>query len=51
MSELKKTIGPWGLVAIGAAGVIGSSYLYLASPLFDNFTLGGVVVGLSLIHI
>lgn len=48
MSELKKTIGPWGLVAIGAAGVIGSSYLYLASPLFDNFTLGGVVVGMVL---
>lgn len=48
MSELKKSIGPWGLVAIGAAGVIGSSYLYLASSLFDNFTLGGVVIGMVL---
>ncbi|MCG7439938.1 APC family permease [Corynebacterium freneyi] len=46
MSELKKTIGPGALIAIGAAGVIGSSYLYLSSTLFDNFTFGGVVIGM-----
>lgn len=46
MSDLKKTIGPGALIAIGAAGVIGSSYLYLSSTLFDNFTFGGVVIGM-----
>lgn len=46
MSELKKSIGPGALIAIGAAGVIGSSYLYLSSTLFDNFTFGGVVIGM-----
>src|SRR5699024_10571550 len=46
MTELKRSLGPWKLVAIGAAGVIGSSYLYLSSTLFDSFTFGGVVLGM-----
>lgn len=48
MADLKKSIGPWSLVAIGAAGIVGSSYLYLSSTLFDSFTLGGVVLGMLL---
>lgn len=46
MADLQKTIGPWSLVAIGAAGIVGSSYLYLSSPLFDTFTFGGVLLGM-----
>lgn len=46
MSDLKKSIGPWSLVAIGAAGIVGSSYLYLSSPLFESFTFGGVILGM-----
>ena len=34
MSQLKKGISPLALVAIGAAGVIGSSWLYLGSDFF-----------------
>ena len=47
MSDLQKTIGPWSLVAIGAAGIVGSSYLYLSSSLFESFTFGGVLLGMT----
>lgn len=48
MSELRKTISPIALVAIGAAGVIGSSWLYLGSAFFDTFGAGGTILGMVL---
>ena len=48
MSELKKGISPLAMVAIGAAGVIGSSWLYLGSAFFGAFGAGGTVLGMAL---
>lgn len=48
MSELRKTISPLALVAIGAAGVIGSSWLYLGSTFFHEFGAGGTILGMLL---
>lgn len=48
MSELRKTISPLALIALGAAGVIGSSWLYLGSTFFDNFGAGGTILGMLL---
>ncbi len=48
MSELKKSIGPWSMIALGAAGVIGSSWLYLGSVFFTNFGAGGTILGMAL---
>lgn len=46
-TELRKTISPWALVSIGAAGVIGSSWLYLGSEFFANFGAGGTILGFT----
>ncbi|NLC98754.1 MAG: APC family permease [Actinomycetales bacterium] len=48
MSELKKTISPWAMIALGAAGVIGSSWLYLGSDFFAAFGAGGTILGMAL---
>lgn len=48
MAELKQKIGPLALIAIGAAGVIGSSYLYLTSEFFAEFGVGGTIIGMLL---
>src|SRR5699024_12662070 len=48
MAELKRTIGPLALIAVGAAGVIGSSFLYLTSEFFSEFSLGGTIIGMLL---
>lgn len=48
MAQLKRTIGPMALVAVGAAGIIGSSFLYLTSQFFARFGLGGTVIGMLL---
>lgn len=45
MSELRKSISTPALIAIGAAGVIGSSWLYLGSEFFADFGAGGTIVG------
>lgn len=45
MSELRKTISVPALIAIGAAGVIGSSWLYLGSEFFADFGAGGTILG------
>ncbi|WP_109474694.1 APC family permease [Ornithinimicrobium cavernae] len=45
MSELRKTISTPALIAIGAAGVIGSSWLYLGSAFFADFGAGGTILG------
>lgn len=44
-TELRKTISPLALIAIGAAGVIGSSWLYLGSEFFASFGAGGTILG------
>lgn len=46
MSELRKTISPLALIAIGTAGVIGSSWLYLGSEFFAEFGAGGTIFGM-----
>lgn len=46
MAELKKTLGAGTLIALGAAGVIGSSFLYLSSAFFSEFGAGGVILGM-----
>lgn len=46
MSDLRKSISPAALVAIGAAGVIGSSWLYLGSAFFSTFGAGGTILGM-----
>jgi amino acid transporter len=46
MAELKQSIGPFALIAVGAAGVIGSSYLYLTSEFFAEFGVGGTIIGM-----
>jgi len=46
MSELRKSISPLALIALGAAGVIGSSWLYLGSAFFAEFGAGGTVIGM-----
>lgn len=48
MAQLKRTIGTAALVAVGAAGIIGSSFLYLGSQFFAKFGLGGTIVGMLL---
>jgi amino acid transporter len=48
VSELKKGISPLALIAIGAAGVIGSSWLYLGSDFFAAFGAGGTIGGMAL---
>lgn len=48
MANLKKGIGPVALVALGAAGVIGSSWLYLGSTFFGAFGAGGTLIGFAI---
>ncbi|HQR79878.1 MAG TPA: APC family permease [Actinomycetota bacterium] len=48
MSELRKTISPAALTALGAAGVIGSSWLYLGGDFFKSFGAGGTILGFLL---
>lgn len=46
--DLKKSLGFPGLVTLGAAGVIGSSWIYTTSSFFTNYGAGGVVFGMLL---
>ncbi len=47
MSNLKKAISPAALIATGAAGVIGSSWLYLGSAFFAEYGAGGAILGFA----
>lgn len=47
MSQLKKGISFTGLVSLGAAGVIGSSWIYTNSKFFSNYGAGGEIFGLA----
>lgn len=48
MSELKKGISFRGLIALGAAGVIGSSWIYTNSKFFAKYGAGGEIFGLAI---
>ncbi|GAA2095103.1 MULTISPECIES: APC family permease [Brevibacterium] len=48
MAELKKSLGLLQLLAFGIAGVVGSSWIYTNSLLFDSYGAGGVVLGLAI---
>ena len=43
---LEKRLGFPRIVALGAAGVVGSSWIYTASPFFAKYGAGGVIFGL-----
>jgi len=48
MSQLKKDISFVGLVALGSAGVIGSSWIYTNSKFFAKYGAGGEIFGFAL---
>ncbi len=48
MSDMTKKISFFGLIALGAAGVIGSSWIYTNSKFFAKFGAGGEVFGLAI---
>lgn len=46
MSDLKKSIGFPQLIALGAAGVVGTSWIYTNGRFFTLYDAGGVIFGL-----
>lgn len=46
MAELKKTLGLPSLIALGVAGVVGSSWIYTSSTFFADLGAGGMILGL-----
>ncbi|MYM20723.1 amino acid permease [Brevibacterium sp. 5221] len=46
MAELKKTLGLPSLIALGVAGVVGSSWIYTSSQFFADVGAGGMIIGL-----
>lgn len=48
MPELKKSLGVVSLLALGVAGVIGSSWIYTNSIFFDEYGAGGMIFGLAI---
>lgn len=48
MSDLKKAIGFKGLIALGVAGVVGSSWIYTNGSFFAKYGAGGEIFGLSI---
>ena len=46
MAELKKTLGFPSLIALGVAGVVGSSWIYTSSTFFADLGAGGMIIGL-----
>ncbi|WP_392467539.1 APC family permease [Arsenicicoccus cauae] len=48
MAELKKTLGFLPLIALGVAGVIGSSWIYTNSAFFEQYGAGGMIFGLAI---
>lgn len=46
MAELKKTLGMPALIALGVAGVVGSSWIYTSSIYFADYGAGGMILGL-----
>lgn len=48
MSELRKSIGALPLIAMGAAGIIGTSWIYTNGEFFAAYGAGGEIFGLAL---
>jgi basic amino acid/polyamine antiporter, APA family len=48
MSALRKSIGPLPLVAMGAAGIIGTSWIYTNGEFFAAYGAGGEIFGLAI---
>lgn len=46
MAELKKSLGMTSLIALGVAGVVGSSWIYTSSTFFADLGAGGMIIGL-----
>ncbi|CAM4055815.1 APC family permease [Helcobacillus massiliensis] len=46
MSSMKKTLGLPSLIALGVAGVVGSSWIYTSSTFFADVGAGGMILGL-----
>ncbi|MCT1653489.1 APC family permease [Brachybacterium muris] len=46
MAELKKSLGLPSLIALGVAGVVGSSWIYTSSTFFADLGAGGMILGL-----
>lgn len=46
MADLKKTLGFPSLIALGVAGVVGSSWVYTSSTFFTDLGAGGMILGL-----
>src|SRR5215211_4725850 len=48
MTALRKSIGPLPLVAMGAAGIIGTSWIYTNGEFFAAYGAGGEIFGLAI---
>ena len=48
MSALRKSIGPLPLIAMGAAGIIGTSWMYTNGEFFAAYGAGGEIFGLAI---
>ncbi len=48
MAEMKKSLGFFQLLALGVAGVVGSSWIYTNSTFFDEYGAGGMIFGIAL---
>ncbi|MCS6711520.1 APC family permease [Brachybacterium sp. EF45031] len=48
MARLKQTLGLPSLIALGVAGVVGSSWIYTSSRFFADLGAGGMILGLLL---
>lgn len=48
MAEIKKSLGFFQLLALGVAGVVGSSWIYTNSRFFDTYGAGGMIFGIAL---
>ena len=48
MADLSKSLGTFRLVALGGAGVIGSSWIYTNGEFFDAYGAGGEIFGLAI---
>lgn len=46
MSSLTRSVGVLPLVALGAAGVVGTSWIYTNGEFFDRYGAGGEILGL-----
>ena len=48
MADLTKSLGSYRLIALGAAGVIGSSWIYTNGEFFAAYGAGGEIFGLAI---